>query len=283
MTDHHFISGLPRSGSTLLAGLLLQNPAFHAAMTSPVGSLVNAVLNVSRGNDVAVFMTEERTRTLARGVIDAYYADLDPGIGTVFDTNRQWCTQLPLIGTLFPQARVIACVRNPAWVLDSIEGIVRRNPLQKSRIFRDDGERATVYSRSDALARQDRLIGYAWSALKEAYYSADADRLLLVEYDILCQRPEETMRLIYQFIGAEWFAHDFDNVEYSADEFDSTLDTGGLHKVRRKVTWAPRRTVLPPDIFARFDGLTFWRENTGSRAHRIVQAEAPPPEPPEGG
>ncbi|MFB8797203.1 MAG: sulfotransferase [Microcoleus sp.] len=32
----HFISGLPRSGSTLLAALLRQNPRFHAAMTSPV-------------------------------------------------------------------------------------------------------------------------------------------------------------------------------------------------------------------------------------------------------
>ncbi|MEG5055281.1 MULTISPECIES: sulfotransferase [unclassified Microcoleus] len=33
----HFISGLPRSGSTLLAALLRQNPRFHSAMTSPVG------------------------------------------------------------------------------------------------------------------------------------------------------------------------------------------------------------------------------------------------------
>ena len=32
----HFISGLPRSGSTLLAGILRQNPRFHAGMTSPV-------------------------------------------------------------------------------------------------------------------------------------------------------------------------------------------------------------------------------------------------------
>jgi len=35
----HFIAGLPRSGSTLLAGILRQNPRFHAAMTSPVGAM----------------------------------------------------------------------------------------------------------------------------------------------------------------------------------------------------------------------------------------------------
>ena len=41
----HFISGLPRSGSTLLAGILRQNPRFHAAMTGPVGALFGAMLN----------------------------------------------------------------------------------------------------------------------------------------------------------------------------------------------------------------------------------------------
>jgi sulfotransferase len=41
----HFISGLPRSGSTLLSALLLQNPRFHAGMTSPVGTLFSGMLN----------------------------------------------------------------------------------------------------------------------------------------------------------------------------------------------------------------------------------------------
>ena len=32
----HFISGMPRSGSTLLAAILNQNPRFRAGMTSPL-------------------------------------------------------------------------------------------------------------------------------------------------------------------------------------------------------------------------------------------------------
>ena len=39
----HFISGLPRSGSTLLAAILRQNPRFHAGMSSPVASLFMAL------------------------------------------------------------------------------------------------------------------------------------------------------------------------------------------------------------------------------------------------
>lgn len=270
MRKYHFIAGLPRSGSTLLSGILLQNPRFHAGMSSPVGALMNAVMSASRNPELSVFMTQEKVKRLVRGVFDAYYDDVDPA-EVIFDTNRQWSTQLSLINEMEPDAKVIACVRNPAWVMDSIEQIIRKNPFQRSRLFNDDRERATVYSRSDVLARHDRLIGYSWSALKEAYYAEAADKLLLVEYDILCQRPEETMRLIYQFIGEPWYNHDFDNVEYSADEFDRQLDTSGLHTVARKVEWKPRQTVLPPDIFEKFNALAFWREAQGSRAHRIVE------------
>lgn len=274
MRSYHFIAGLPRSGSTLLSGILLQNPRFHAGMSSPVGALVNAVMNTSRNNELSVFMTEEKVKRLVRGVFDAYYDDVDPA-EVIFDTNRQWSTQLSLIDAMAPDAKVIACVRNPAWVMDSIEQIVRKNPFQKSRLFQDDRERATVYSRSDVLARQDRLIGYSWSALKEAYYADAADKLLLVEYDILCQRPVETLKLIYQFIGEPWFEHDFENVEYSAEDFDQQMDTAGLHTVKRKVEWKPRRTVLPPDVFSKFNELAFWRDGKGSKAHRIVEQTEP--------
>lgn len=274
MRKYHFITGLPRSGSTLLGGILLQNPRFHAGMSSPVGALVNAIMNAGSNNELSVFMTEEKTRRLVRGVIDAYYNDVDPA-EVVFDTNRQWSAQLSLLDALMPEAKVIACVRNPAWVMDSVERLIRSNPFQKSRLFNNDAERATVYSRSDILARQDRLIGYAWSALKEAYYSNAAGKLLLLEYDILCQRPKEAMQLVYQFIDEPWYEHDFDNVEYSAEKFDENLSTPGLHTVKGAVRFEPRRTVLPPDIFQRFSELVFWREGKGSAAHRIIQQPLP--------
>ena len=49
----HFIAGLPRSGSALLR----QNPRFTAGMTSPVGSLFNAMLReTSQRNETPVFV-----------------------------------------------------------------------------------------------------------------------------------------------------------------------------------------------------------------------------------
>ncbi len=266
----HFISGLPRSGSTLLAALLRQNPRFHAAMTSPVGGLVDRILEaMSEDNEFSVFISPEQKRALILSIFSAYYhPQSDKEV--IFDTNRLWCGKLPLIRELFPEAKVICCVRNIAWIMDSIELLIRRNAFDVSRLFNNPAERATVYSRTEALSQGSRLVGYAYNALKEAFYSEESASILLVDYDLLTKKPDKTMSLIYQFLGEEPFEHDFDNVQYQEPEFDKRLQTKGLHQVRAKVEFKSRTTILPPDLFERFDGLSFWTDATNSRASAIV-------------
>jgi sulfotransferase len=45
----------------------------------------------------------------------------------ISDTNRGWCAWMPAIAQLFPDAKVIACVRELPWVIDSIERLIQRN------------------------------------------------------------------------------------------------------------------------------------------------------------
>ena len=40
MKNFNIITGMPRSGSTLLCNILSQNPAFHAGATSPLPEMV---------------------------------------------------------------------------------------------------------------------------------------------------------------------------------------------------------------------------------------------------
>jgi sulfotransferase len=147
----HFISGLPRSGSTLLAALLRQNARFYAGMTSPVGSLFNAMLRESsQRSETALFIDDDMRERLLRMVFEAYYADIHP-TKLVFDTNRQWTAKLPALTRLFPKAKIICCVRNPAWIMDSVESLIRRNAFELSGIFSFEPN-GTVYSRVDGLA-----------------------------------------------------------------------------------------------------------------------------------
>lgn len=270
MSRYHFISGLPRSGSTLLAALLRQNPAFSAGISSPLGPLFHATRNaMGAWNETSVLLDDAQRQRILKGLFDAYYADRQ-GMRVVFDTNRAWCARLPALKRLFPDARVICCVRSVAWIMDSLERLIREHPFQESRLFNTDSERSTVFTRVDALAQNDRFVGFAWSALKEAVYGEHADSLLLVDFDLLTGAPEKVLRLVYDFLGEPWFAHDFENVEFDAPDFDQQLGLPGLHRVRPKVGPIRRRTVLPPDLFARLDALSFWRDLADSRANVIA-------------
>jgi len=276
----HFISGLPRSGSTLLAAILKQNPRFHAGMTSPVGSLFRGMLNqLGAGSEFGSVVSTEQRRRLLRGIFDSYYAEQSEK-EVIFDTNRMWCAHLPALMDQFPATKVIACVRNVAWVMDSIERRYRANPYEITRLFNDDTERNTVYSRVDTLAQRNRLVGYPWAALKEAFYGEHAQSLLIVEYDFLAQVPHKVIPLIYQFLQEEPYSHDYSNVQYDAPEFDAPLGVHGLHKVRTKVELQSHTTILPPDLFAQYSSLSFWKDNDQSRCNVIsAQPSSPKPHP----
>ncbi len=269
MRKFHFISGLPRSGSTMLSAILRQNPRFHAGMSSPVASFFEGILGqVSAGSEWVAQVDTAKRRAILKGLFDIYYADSKSEV--VFDTNRLWSAKLPAILDLFPDAKIVATVRNVDWVMDSIERLYRANPYENTLLFANGAERSTVYTRVEALAQRNRLVGLGWSALKEAFYGEHGKALLVVDYDILTQRPGEVMPLIYKFLDEEWFEHDFDQLEFDAPEFDVGLGVKGLHKVRKKVNFVPRQSILPPDLFAQYSGLSFWKDMASSRAYVIA-------------
>lgn len=255
----HFISGLPRSGSTLLSALLRQNPRFHAHMSSPVAGLVGDLLNgMSGSNEYALFIGDEQRQRILRGLFEQYYG-AEFAAPVIFDSNRAWCTRMALLHGLFPQSKVIACVREVPWIIDSIERLVQRNALSPSAIFNFQAG-GTVYSRAEGVAGADGMLGFAYNALKEAFYGEHASRLLLVRYESLVSDPQAVLEGIYAFIGEPAFAHDLHNVQFSdALEFDRRAGTPGLHDIRPSVEARPRSSLLPPDLFARFSNDAFWQ------------------------
>jgi len=238
-------------------------------MTSPVGTLFTGMLNqFSAGSEFGPVIDQSTRRRLLRGLFEAYYAQ-QADKPVIFDTNRLWCAKLPAVLDLFPSSKVVACVRNVAWVMDSIERLYRANPFENTKLFADDTERNTVYSRVDTLAQYNRLVGFPWAALKEAYHGTHASSLLVVEYELLAQAPERVLKLVYEFIGEPWFEHDFEQVNYDAPAFDQALGLAGLHRVRPAVELAERRTILPPDLFEKYSSLSFWRDGSASAANVI--------------
>jgi sulfotransferase len=256
----HFISGMPRSGSTLLAAILNQNPRFRSGMTSPLADIMGVVMaETSSKNDFSFDVSDQQRVAMLRGLVENFYAG-QADAGVVFDTSRLWCSRMQLLETLFPEAKVIACVRQLSWVLDSMERLVRRQPVAVSKVFRFDTN-TTMYSRVEALTDPRGMVGFSFQATKDAFYGQYAPgHLLLLTYESLARNPAAAMRAVYQFIGEPWFEHDFDHIAYNADEFDARVGMPGLHTVRPKVEPIERIPILPREIFSRFVNESFWMD-----------------------
>jgi len=256
MKKYHFITGLPRSGSTLLSAILKQNPAFHASITDPLATMVKGVIETSQeGPGIKHEVPLQRRLNTVKGLFDGFYKEVDKPV--IFNTNRAWTLLTSQIDMIFPESKFIVCVRDIAWILDSFEVAHRKNPLTTNTVT--GGMGGTVYSRMEGLMTNEGIIGFPYLGIKQAISGNEKHKLFLIEYDKLCKNPEAIITALYSFIDEPFFKHNFNNVEGSWDEYDSEIGIK-LHEVRKQVTYQTRKTILPPDLVMKYSNMEVWRE-----------------------
>jgi sulfotransferase len=259
---YHFISGLPRAGSTLLSSILKQNPRFTAGISDPLQSFTHSIIrDVNSAVGVSSLVNIDKRRDLIRGLFDSYYQECTD---VCFNTNRGWTADTPLLQDLFPGFKMIVCVRDVPWILDSFEVLNSKNPYTIKALY-NHMDLGSVYERTHMLMgnipNQPGYVAGPLNNLRQSMFSAEAKQLLYVDYDTLTAEPEMTLRRIYKFIDEPWFSHDFDNVEDSYDEFDEGAKIVGLHTIRKKVEARPRKSVLPDDLWAAYSTSSFWKHD----------------------
>jgi sulfotransferase len=246
MKKYNFIAGLPRAGTTLLSTILKQNPNFEASISGPLARFVRAIIQESSAQGGYRFeCPPEKRKMIIYGIFENYYSDIFPTVA--FNTNRGWPLLLPTIKDLYPDSKLILCVRDIAWVLDSFEVLTRKNPYVASKMFSPE-ENINVYSRCESLLSPNKTLGFAYAALKQALFSEYKSSIFVIEYDTLAKHPEIIMKALYNFIEEPYFEHDFNNVEANYNEFDEDVQLPGLHTTRTKVEYISRSSIIPPDI-----------------------------------
>jgi sulfotransferase len=257
---YHFISGLPRSGSTLLTAILLQNPKFHSNISDQLSGFVLSVIE-TLGRDPAgrTTVSQEVMLDVINGIFDGYYKKIDKEV--IFNCSRGWTREVEYLYSINKEFKIICCVRNFNLILNSMEALYKKRRLIDSSsnhpIYVNNT--LTVWHRTNFLAN-DSFVRAAYNNVKEAYYGPYREHLLFVDYDDLTKKPKQTLYQIYKFIGEPYyFDHDFDNVEYSNFEYDEVLSMPGLHTVKRKVEYNEPKIVLPPDLMETYSKWEFWK------------------------
>jgi sulfotransferase len=257
----NFLTGFPRSGTTLLAALLRQNPKFYSSISSPLSDLFYAnELAMAQNKETGLFIKDELRDKILKNLFNSYYEDFPE---VVFDNSRLWSARLPILSKLFQEAKFIVCVRELGWVVDSFERLYRKNGMAPNAIYSWSNS-GTVFERAKTVTASEGVVGFALNAVQEAVASEEASKILLLDYENICKYPEGVMKKLYEFVNEPYFEHDFENFNYSENEFDLRLGARGLHNVSGPIVWQPRNTILPLSLFHDINKNNFWRKNNAS-------------------
>ena len=215
----HFLSGLPRSGSTLLTSILYQNPEIHTEGVSGLCDLMwVASQSVKRSQQWNG--NPRDSEHIVRNIPSLYYRDVQKPI--VIDKCRAWT--LPLNMQMIreyvtPNPKVILCVRPVDDVVQSFQKLFARNK-------RDDFESSPFASE----------LSMSIAGTSYALEQNDSKTFLVIDFNDLLSNTNEILNNIYNFLELEPFNHDLNNIVNENQEDDSIYGLSGMHDIRKTIS-----------------------------------------------
>jgi len=247
----HCITGVPRSGSTLLCNVLNQNPAFHASDTSPIPELLGTLTQRVSGSDeirgllnVDSEAAQERVRSMFRSMVKAWYSDTDQ---VVFDKARGWAFFGLLMADLFPEARFIVTARDLRDVFASVEKQHQKTPFFD---LATTPVEKTIFARADLMMSPEGLIGSAATGLVDLM-ARIPERVFPLSFEALTRDPKTKIAELYDFLELEPFEHQFEDVKNVSREPDHIHLEKFPHVGAGKVTPTKRgawRDYINPEL-----------------------------------
>lgn len=226
MKNIYFLSGLPRSGSTVLAAILSQHPSLHTTSTSNLlDTLVGTLrawadsLNTRAQTDQA--KEEDKIRNILKNVCETQYADVNKPI--ILDKARGWAddTNIRTMAKVFGyKPKIIATVRNVEDCAASFVRIAKPKDLNHF-LLKDD------------------LIKH----LKESYQTFEKgfvfapECFLIVDYDDLMNDPKKELKRVHEFLELPDFEYDLNAIDgTNLQERDEEIwEVKGLHDIQPKL------------------------------------------------
>jgi len=264
---YHFISGLPRSGSTLLANILAQNPRFHTTATSGIADIMLMVRNQwDKLLEFQAHPNDDAKKRVLKGVFQAYFEDVEKPV--VFDKSRAWVAFLELLEySIGYKPKILVPVRDVRDILASFEKLWRKNAStrqipQEAANYVDF---QTVEGRCAVWMRGNEPVGIAYNRIKDAVVRGYTSQLYFVEFERLTRNPEDVMKEIYAFLGETYFKHDFNKVDQVTVENDTVYGIEGLHDIRNKVEpIEPQWSTILGHASDPYANLSFWKRLDGN-------------------
>lgn len=219
-----FLSGLPRTGSTLLSSILCQNPNIYAGGTSPVCQLMWDMQISCQENAKQELMANNKAiiqDDLIRSIPNIYYKNTN--CKYIIDKCRNWTlpANLDLIKRyITPNPKIIVLTRDIDEIVNSIVRVRKENkhlnPVEN--LFSKD---------VDFLARPLEGVEYA--------KNNNNGEFIFIDYHDFISNPKDTMDSIYDFFEIKRYNHYFKNIFNPYPENDLVYGLMGLHDIKPNI------------------------------------------------
>jgi sulfotransferase len=248
------LSGLPRSGSTLLSAILDQNPLIHAEGNSAVCQFMWDMHQSGTVHAQEQLKGNQREHTvgdLLKQIPKTYYKDISPTKKIIVDKCRAWTTSTNvkiLQKYIDPAIKIIVLERSVTAIMKSFLKLYQQNNWKED--YTHAILKALLVPNSEPVMKSIIGINMAKKNAKVTDNIND-QTFLFIQYEDLIAQPAETIQRIYDFCGWAPYPHDFQNIINIHPENDEFYKLAGFHTIRPTLQKAENNVVLPPDIQAK--------------------------------
>lgn len=251
MKKLHFLSGLPRSGSTLLGSILNKHDLIHVTPTSPIADLICMTEESIKKLSVQYTFDESALLTnTVHGIFEHGFSYTDKPI--VFDKHRAWPRNLKIASSFVQNDFTgIVTYRPIPEVIVSYIKLIKKDPDNFiDNHLRKDGRPLNTRNRADYLWRY--YISDPYMSVQYGLKNGK-DKLLMLSYDEITLHTTDTLKRIEDFFGVSGLSEiHLENITNTcAEDKDAAWGLKDLHTIRptiRKTSDDPVE-VLGKELF----------------------------------
>ncbi len=242
MRTLHFLSGLPRTGSTLLGSILTQNENVTVTPTSPILDLLCYLeLSLSATEKTYTYDTTIHYK-LYKSFVETYYQQYKDDI--IIDKHRGWPKNVASLAHFLNLKPKIICTTRP--ISEIISSYIKLIIKQPGKNFIDE----RLIEQNKALSVENRAELLWDNYISDPYRSMlhgirhHRENLYIVDYNQMMKEPQETFKRINKYLELPEMDYDFNNIiNYCAEEKDEAWGLKSLHDIRPIL----RRESTPPE------------------------------------
>ena len=251
-----FLVAMPRSGNTLFASIMNQNPEIVCTANSITLEIIKDLFLLKETDVFKNYPDHKSLDNVLDSVFDTYYKDWPQRIiidrGPVMTTGN-----LELMQKYFKRPfKCIVILRDLMDVLASYMKWYTENPDAFPNRYncKNDEEKLGMIMNKDGAIAKDL------EAIKNSYNYPEM--CLYIKYDDLVTQPEQEFKKIYKFIGEPYFNHRFENlqqVEVNGMKYDDTIVGKNMHTIRNVVRKVPNTYIdkIPKRIRQKYEHIRF--------------------------